>query len=482
MAVSMERSLEAWEEVQRQGQDIADRFNSMAQGFTCLLNSHIKPTAFPWPPMPQTEAPNLGFPKGYSGGDGVSAIFDIGNRLGRAGAEFGAYVGGMVEHFFHQLPPLPQLRPEEKVEILGMRPEQGGGSPISGLLEFEREEEGKDHGGWREFGRSDSSFSGMEMGNLSIPEAEESVEEEVFGLSVRSSSTGRFARSQGSVNITSTYDSRTNGIESSVIARGDLWRVEASHGSSTSGHDSSPLFLVQLGPVLFVRDTTLLLPVHLSKQHLLWYGFDRKNGVHSICPALWSKQRRWLLMSMICLNPLACSFMDLQFPNGQLTYVAGEGLTASAFLPIFGGLLQAQGRLPGETRVSFSCKNKRGTRFTSTVQWPDKSLSLGVMQALAWQRSGLMVRPTVQFSVSPTFGGSNPGLRAELIHSVREKLNLICGYACTTQPSAFASIALGRSKWNGHAGNAGVVLSMEVPTTNHGRAAFSIQLNSGLEF
>ncbi|KAF3782646.1 hypothetical protein EJ110_NYTH32610 [Nymphaea thermarum] len=412
MAVSMERSLEAWEEVQRQGQDIADRFNSMAQGFTCLLNSHIKPTAFPWPPMPQTEAPNLGFPKGYSGGDGVSAIFDIGNRLGRAGAEFGAYVGGMVEHFFHQLPPLTQLRPEEKVEILGMRPEQGGGSPISGLLEFEREEEGKDHGAWKGFGRGDSSFSGLEMGNLSIPEAEESVEEEVFGLSVRSSSTGRLARSQGSVNITSTYDSRTNGIESSVIARGDLWRVEASHGSSTSGHDSSPLFLVQLGPVLFVRDTTLLLPVHLSKQHLLWYGFDRK------------------------------SFMDLQFPNGQLTYVAGEGLTASAFLPIFGGLLQAQGRLPGETRVSFSCKNKRGTRFTSTVQWPDKSLSLGVMQALAWQRSGLMVRPTVQFSISPTFGGSNPGLRAELIHSVREKLNLICGYACTTQPSAFASIAV----------------------------------------
>ncbi|CAN6483926.1 unnamed protein product [Victoria cruziana] len=439
MTASMERSLDAWEEVQRQGQDIADRFNSMAQGFTCLLNSRIKPSAFPWPPMPQTEAPNLGFPKPYSGGDGVSAILDIGNRLGRVGAEFGAYVGGMVENFFHQL---PQLRAEEKEEILGMGGETAGGSPFSGFLEFEREEEEKDQRGWRGFGQSGTSFSGPEMGNLSIPEAEESVEEELFGLDVRSTSTGRFARSQGSVNVTSTYDSRTNGIQSSVIARGDLWRVEACHGNSTSGNESSPLFLVQLGPVLFVRDTTLLLPVHLSKQHLLWYGFDRKNGVHSICPALWSKQRRWLLMSMICLNPLACSFMDLQFPNGQLTYVAGEGLNASSFLPIFGGLLQVQGRLPGETRVSFSCKNKRGTRFTSTVQWPEKSLSLGVMQALAWQRSGLMVRPTVQFSISPTFGGSNPGLRTELIHSVREKLNLTCGYACATHPSAFISIAV----------------------------------------
>jgi hypothetical protein len=81
---------------------------------------------------------------------------------------------------------------------------------------------------------------------------------------------------QGIINITSTYDSRTHDVESSLVARGDLWRVEASQGSSTSGNESSSLFLVQLGPVLFVRDTTLLLPVHLSKQHLLWYGYDRK--------------------------------------------------------------------------------------------------------------------------------------------------------------------------------------------------------------
>lgn len=76
--------------------------------------------------------------------------------------------------------------------------------------------------------------------------------------------------------MTSTYDSRTGNIESSLVARGDLWRVEASQGSSTSGNENSSLFLVQLGPVLFVRDSTLLLPVHLSKQHLLWYGYDRK--------------------------------------------------------------------------------------------------------------------------------------------------------------------------------------------------------------
>uniref|UniRef100_A0A0E0EEE9 Pterin-binding domain-containing protein n=1 Tax=Oryza meridionalis TaxID=40149 RepID=A0A0E0EEE9_9ORYZ len=91
----------------------------------------------------------------------------------------------------------------------------------------------------------------------------------------------------------------------------------------------------------------------------------------------------------------AKSFMDLQFPNGQLTYVTGDGITASGFLPLFGGLLQAHGKYPGETRVSFSCKNKQGTKFTLMFQWPDKSLLFGVTQALAWKRSGLMVRPTV---------------------------------------------------------------------------------------
>lgn len=50
------------------------------------------------------------------------------------------------------------------------------------------------------------------------------------------------------------------------------------------------------------------------------------------------------------------SFMDLQFPNGQFTYVSGEGLTSSAFVPVFGGLLQAQGHYPGEMKFSFSCK------------------------------------------------------------------------------------------------------------------------------
>ncbi|KAL7203478.1 hypothetical protein ACSBR2_016710 [Camellia fascicularis] len=32
----------------------------------------------------------------------------------------------------------------------------------------------------------------------------------------------------------------------------------------------------------------------------------RANRMHSLCPDVWSEHRRWLLMSIICLNPLAC--------------------------------------------------------------------------------------------------------------------------------------------------------------------------------
>jgi hypothetical protein len=45
-------------------------------------------------------------------------------------------------------------------------------------------------------------------------------------------------------------------------------------------------------------------------------------------------------------------------------------------------------------------------------------------------------------SLCPTFGGTSPGLRAELIHSVKEQLSLIVGCAFVTHPSAFASISV----------------------------------------
>lgn len=41
---------------------------------------------------------------------------------------------------------------------------------------------------------------------------------------------------------------------------------------------------------------------------------------------------------------------------------------------------------------------------------------------------------------------------------------------------------VGRSKWNGNVGNAGVVVKVETPLGNFGRPSFSVQLNSGIEF
>lgn len=473
--MSVERSIEAWEEVQRHGLDLADR---LTQGFTGLIQSHITPPSFTWPnPHPpklfDVEFPTQNFvtrdlglviDKNTYGINGVSAIFDIGNKLGQAGVDFGANLNGVVQQFLRRL---PVFRHEEDTVVL--RVDSGGQRTADlGVNMQVHDDIGTLTKRFKDFGFNETEKVKDEVD-----------EEEGSGFSLK---LARFSgKPQGMLNISSTFDSRTRDVESSLVARGDIWRVEASRGSSTSGNNPS-LFLVQLGPLLFVRDSTLLLPVHLSKQHLLWYGYDRKNGMHSLCPAVWSKHRRWLLMSMICLNPVACSFMDLQFPNGQLTYVAGEGVSTSAFLPIFGGLLQAQGQYPGEMRFSFSCKNNWGTRITPMVQLPEKSFTMGFEQALAWKRSGIMVKPTLQFRLHPTVGGSNPGLKAELVHSVHEDLNLIGGCSLASHPSAFASLSVGRSNWNGNVGRSGIVLKVETPLGNVGQPSFSVQLNSGIEF
>ncbi|XP_042395256.1 uncharacterized protein LOC121985718 isoform X2 [Zingiber officinale] len=441
--MSVERSFEAWEEVQRHGLDLADR---LAQGFNGLLLSHIAPHAFSWPAHNKIE-PVIS-PSAVAA-DGVSAILDIGNRLGQAGAELGAGINGVVQQFFRKLPvPFWHQEDVRRAAQLRLDLDSSKGRDEASEMRYS----GDSATGSSEIGLIAEQFGSRffleplaAAGGVDESEVEERLE---FDLS-----TSRcFKKPQGIVNMTSTYNSRTNGIESSLVARGDLWRVEASRNGSASRNDTSPPILIQLGPLLFVRDTTVLLPVHLSKQHLLWYGYDRK------------------------------TFVDLQFPNGQLTYVAGEGLTTSAFLPVLGGLLQAQSQYPGDTKLSFSCKYKTATCITPMVQWPDKSFSLGFEQDLAWKRSGLILRPTIQFSLCPTFGGNNPGLLTELTYSLEERLNLSCGYSLARQPSAFATVALGRSKWNGNAGNVGVVIRAEIPLSSVGRSSFSVQLNSGMEF
>ncbi|XP_020572603.1 uncharacterized protein LOC110019322 [Phalaenopsis equestris] len=415
--MSMERTFEPWEEMQRHGQDLADR---LAQGFSGLIQSPMSHASFTWPSPPSKNANPFD----------AEAILDIGIRLSRVGAELGAGLNGVMHQFFRWLP-------------VPFRPDDGGSAgndlASSSMKEAVLVRRGDGEG---------IALVAEQLGDCRLPDTLPAGGLQLWpdeeGFDLRSS--GHFGRSQGSISITSTYDSRTNDVESSFVARGDLWRAEASHGGSTSGSENSPLFLVQLGPVLFVRHTTLLLPVHLSKQHLLWYGYDRKqNGLHSLCPALWSKHRRWLFMSMLCLNPLAC-FKFIYF-----------------FIIL---LLQS----------------KCGTRITPMVQWPDKSFSLGLMQTLAWKRSGLMLRPSIQLSICPTVGGNNPGLRAELVHSLKEKLSFICGLSCAAHSSAFASLAVGRSKWNGNAGSSGIVVRLETPLNGVAMPSFSIQLNSGLEF
>jgi len=127
--MSVERSFEAWEEVQRHGQDLADR---LAQGFSGLIHTHMNPPPFVWPHSSQSKLFDLEFPSQSFGKrdfalatqeygiNGVSAIFDIGSRIGQAGADFGASLNGLVQQFFRSLPvPVPFKHEESSVRVEG---------------------------------------------------------------------------------------------------------------------------------------------------------------------------------------------------------------------------------------------------------------------------------------------------------------------------------------------------------------------------
>ncbi|KAG8081601.1 hypothetical protein GUJ93_ZPchr0286g2804 [Zizania palustris] len=494
----MEISFDVWVGVQRHGQDLADR---VAQGLSGILQA--QPPQLPWPspalPMKlipfEIDLPVVPFVGGGRGGRAgadlpavaVASFVEIGGRLGQAGSELGAYVGGAVQQLARQIPvpfrgeaipPQPAAAPATDEGEVALAVERG---EVKGLALERIGDRGRLQVAAAAAAAATGSATAASAGGVAAGGAD-GLDEEEDGFGCEIGTFGNFKKAKGTVNVSATYNTSHHDFETSVVARGDLWRLESLRGGLNSGNENTPLFLVQLGPLLFVRDSTLLLPVHLSKQHLLWYGYDRKNKMHSLCPAIWSKHRRWLLMSMMCLNPVACSFMDVQFPNGQVTYVAGEGITASGFFPLFGGLLQAHGKCPGESRVSFSFKSKKGTRFTPMFQWPDNSVSFGIAQALACKKSGLIVRPSIQVSVCPTFGGSDPGIRAEFVHSLKEELNVMCGFSCSRHPSAFTAVSLGRSKWNGQVGSSGLVITLETPLHNMARPSLSVQLNGGFEF
>jgi hypothetical protein len=46
----------------------------------------------------------------------------------------------------------------------------------------------------------------------------------------------------------------------------------------------------------------------------------------------------------------------------------------------------------------------------------------------------------------------------------------------------FLCLQFGRSKWNGHVGKSGVVISLETPLNSITNPALSVQLNGGFEF
>lgn len=169
--MSVERSFEAWEEIHRQGQDLADR---LAQGFTGLI---AHPPPFSWPPAtPKTNPFELEL--------NSAAILDIGSRIGQAGAEFGAGINGMVQQLFRQLP-APFRHEEVRVSAAAAKAE---------IESRSKDDAFEGRGG--ELG----SFGGLSVQGLGSVVADGRDEElgddddDGFGFDVRT--TGRFKKSR----------------------------------------------------------------------------------------------------------------------------------------------------------------------------------------------------------------------------------------------------------------------------------------------
>lgn len=161
--MSVERSLEAWEEVQRHSHDLADRF---AQGFTGLINpdrftkgfnglipSHITPPSFSWPNPVEFRKHNFVKDFNISNNYGF-AIDGVGSKLGKAGNDFGASISGVVQEFVRVLP-LPFKKKDRNV-VNSLRSDVNTNVGTGGLNLGGRSKGGEDIGSvakrFRDFG------------------------------------------------------------------------------------------------------------------------------------------------------------------------------------------------------------------------------------------------------------------------------------------------------------------------------------------
>lgn len=186
MQISVDKPFEAWEEVQRHGQDLADK---LAQGFNGLIRSHITPHSFSWPETPKlfdVEFPSqsfgmrdFGLATDNSGMNGVSAILDIGNKLGQAGDDFGACLNGMVDQFFRCLP-MPFQQEENNVASLRTSMVGQQRADIGMALQE----------GWESLAEQFRNFGFMQ----NDPSSEELADDDIAGFNFKS--VGRFGRSK----------------------------------------------------------------------------------------------------------------------------------------------------------------------------------------------------------------------------------------------------------------------------------------------
>eukprot|EP00271_Cylindrocystis_brebissonii_P017044 TRINITY_DN4260_c0_g3_i1.p1 TRINITY_DN4260_c0_g3~~TRINITY_DN4260_c0_g3_i1.p1 ORF type:complete len:543 (+),score=59.81 TRINITY_DN4260_c0_g3_i1:200-1630(+) len=291
------------------------------------------------------------------------------------------------------------------------------------------------------------------------------------------------------------YDSKSGESESSVAVRGPDWRAEIAGGDllrrrGPRNQGSSPLWELHWMGLIMQQDM-LLVPLHDSSSHGLWWGYNHKRDIHLARGVMKSKSRRWHAESVVTLKPFRCLLWNLRFPNGHYLWSPLHGSSASLFTTIGGGQLQVYGA-EARRNVTFSYDKRLGEwgpTLRHALVFPEGVASVELHHVLATDNRGLFQRRKVDARIVRTASMRSKSTLLEVAYEPNDWLRLSCGASIGRQSLSFASLAIGQSQRTADprgtrgalSGAPALRIRVEVPPVNIRRSTFTLEWNHSFD-
>lgn len=300
-----------------------------------------------------------------------------------------------------------------------------------------------------------------------------------------------------SLTVNMRYDSQKRESETSVVFQDPRMRFEAGLGDVLSfvrgrGSRQAPHLEVQLADLIWQQDLIMFSLLSLPNQ-ALWYGYNHKRDSHVLRTMVASPQHRWRTEGIFVVRPAPCRRLGLglmhwsfRFPNGHFTWSAADGASGSVYKMALGGLLQANGSCAKDLSLSYERKvGQYGTKIRPLVSLPEGAVSMEILQPLAVDKSGIIFRPLCDARLVQTFNGRNKGMLVEVSAEPKERTRFGCGISTGRSLMAFTTASVGLSRRaqdsrGRYLEGTGIHLRIEAPPADIRRAAFTLELQTGI--